>query len=257
MSISLNYLDMPKWRPTKPCHRFAYQWLDTVRVLINKYAKFDPNIPYDSRIMNIFPIWPRHAGLMLSKASSIKKRIDPHSDSRVVQDCSTWSLTLFYTCQWLEIVDMRFVCKIWSIQVYTMWFKSLWTFSLTGHGRTDSHSDYSADPRVVQLTQKSSYIGMDSKQSHLGCTLLRLYTFKVLPVHFGGFSRCCNVSATFYSISDDSPDGRTILCNLLLKQISDFRHNLLSLYKWHLLTFKHVTLIRSTVKKSHKNLGVL
>ena len=35
-----------------PRHRIAYQWLYNVK--INKYAKFDLNIPCGSRVMRIF-----------------------------------------------------------------------------------------------------------------------------------------------------------------------------------------------------------
>ena len=31
---------------------FAYQWLDNIK--INKYAKFNPNIPYGSGVMSFF-----------------------------------------------------------------------------------------------------------------------------------------------------------------------------------------------------------
>ena len=44
--------------------------LDNVN--INRYAKFDPNIPCGLRVMSIITNWLRQAGLMLSKASSIK-----------------------------------------------------------------------------------------------------------------------------------------------------------------------------------------
>ena len=33
-----------------PYLRFAYQWLDSIK--INKYAKFDPNIPQGSRVIS-------------------------------------------------------------------------------------------------------------------------------------------------------------------------------------------------------------
>ena len=35
----------------KPRHRFAYQWLDNIK--INKFAKFNPNIPCGSRVISI------------------------------------------------------------------------------------------------------------------------------------------------------------------------------------------------------------
>ena len=34
----------------KPRHHFAYKWLDNIK--INKYAKFDPNIPCGSIVMS-------------------------------------------------------------------------------------------------------------------------------------------------------------------------------------------------------------
>ena len=55
----------------QPRHRFAYEWLDNVK--INKYVKFDPNIPCGSKVINTLTDWPRPAGLMLSKVSSTKK----------------------------------------------------------------------------------------------------------------------------------------------------------------------------------------
>ena len=41
-AFSLKDLDRLKWCSAKPHRRFAYQWLNNVK--INKYAKFDPNI---------------------------------------------------------------------------------------------------------------------------------------------------------------------------------------------------------------------
>ena len=52
----------------KPRHRFAYQWPDNAKMY--KYAKFDQNIPYGSRVMSISTKRPRPAGLMLGEASS-------------------------------------------------------------------------------------------------------------------------------------------------------------------------------------------
>ena len=44
------------WRPNccsvKPRHGLASQWLENVKMY--KYAKFDPNIPFGSRVMSIF-----------------------------------------------------------------------------------------------------------------------------------------------------------------------------------------------------------
>ena len=46
--------------------------------------------------------------------------------------------------QWLDNVDMH------SYANFDV-FQELCAFSQNDHGRTDSHSDYSADPRVVQF----------------------------------------------------------------------------------------------------------
>ena len=71
-----------RFRSNKHCHlktltgqndalqTLITQWLDNI--IIHKYAKFDPNIPYGSRVRRIFTNRPQQAGLMLSKHSSIK-----------------------------------------------------------------------------------------------------------------------------------------------------------------------------------------
>ena len=53
--------------------------MDTVE--INKYAKFDPDIPCGSWVMSIFINWPQPAEMMLSKPSSIKKTVTHASDN--------------------------------------------------------------------------------------------------------------------------------------------------------------------------------
>ena len=52
-----------KWSATKHSPRFAYQWLDNVK--INKYAKYDPNIPCGSRVMSFFPSDHRRTHIVL------------------------------------------------------------------------------------------------------------------------------------------------------------------------------------------------
>ena len=51
-AISLKDLDLQKRCLINPSHGFVYQWLDNVK--INRYAKFDPNIPCGSRVIRIF-----------------------------------------------------------------------------------------------------------------------------------------------------------------------------------------------------------
>ena len=43
MSIYTKRPRLAKMMLANPRHHFAYQWLDNIK--INKYAKFDPNIP--------------------------------------------------------------------------------------------------------------------------------------------------------------------------------------------------------------------
>ena len=47
------------------------------------------------------------------------------------------------------LIMLTYICKQHLIKIY-MWFYSFWAIQLTAYGRTDSHSDNSADPRVVQ-----------------------------------------------------------------------------------------------------------
>ena len=47
---SYEYFRQAKRGTVKPCHLFAYQLLDNVK--INKYAKIDPKIPFSSRVMS-------------------------------------------------------------------------------------------------------------------------------------------------------------------------------------------------------------
>ena len=108
------------------CLRYFFYYLLTmvgigdwfsIRVFecVNQYAKFDPNIyvPFGSRVMSIFTNWsrPRPAGLMLSKASSIKKML------RMPEVKQYWH---------------AYVCEAWS--KYTMRFKSYEHFT---DGQTD------------------------------------------------------------------------------------------------------------------------
>ena len=57
--------DMSDLSSSKPCHRFAYQCLDNVKM----YAKYDHNILCGSRVI-IFTKIRRPAKVMLGKASS-------------------------------------------------------------------------------------------------------------------------------------------------------------------------------------------
>ena len=99
---------------------YACQWLDSVEM--HAYAKFDPNIPCGSRVMNIFTNWPRPVGLMLSKASSIKR------------GC--------YACQWLDSVD-KHMCAKFDLNIScSSRVMSIFT----------TYSDYSVHLRVVQFS---------------------------------------------------------------------------------------------------------
>ena len=100
-AFSLKYLDRPKLMLGKPRHRFAYKWLDNIK--INKYAKFDPNILYVSRVMRIFT-----NGVMESFVVFVKI-VKSH---------------LYVT----------FLCMQNVINLYK---KKMWTFSLTCNGWTD------------------------------------------------------------------------------------------------------------------------
>ena len=52
LAFSLTDHDQLDLCSAKPCHRFAYQYLDNVKMY--KQAEFDPNIPSGSRVMSIF-----------------------------------------------------------------------------------------------------------------------------------------------------------------------------------------------------------
>ena len=58
---------------------------------MNKYAKFDPNIPCCPRVLSSFTNWPQPVEIIHSKPSSIKNG--------------------FYTCQWLDNVDIHLYAK--------------------------------------------------------------------------------------------------------------------------------------------------
>ena len=51
-AFSIKYLNQPNLCSARPNHRFESQWLDNA--IINKYAKYDTNIPCGSRVMSIF-----------------------------------------------------------------------------------------------------------------------------------------------------------------------------------------------------------
>ena len=51
---------------------------------------------------------------------------------------------------WLDNVDMYFMQTVIKIN-YSIWFQCIFTNWEWTDGRTDSHSDYSTDQRVVQL----------------------------------------------------------------------------------------------------------
>ena len=53
-AFSLQELDRPKWCSAKPRHRFAWQWMDNVKV---HYTKFEVNMLRGSRVMSIFTNW--------------------------------------------------------------------------------------------------------------------------------------------------------------------------------------------------------
>ena len=119
-AFSLKELDRPKWCSAKPCHRFAWQWLDNVKV--HKYTKFEVNIPRGSRVMSIFTNWFANFQLMLGKASSIKK------------DCYAW--------QSIDNVDMYKYGKFYQnipcgsrvISVFANWWRT--------DRQTDGHTQW-------------------------------------------------------------------------------------------------------------------
>ena len=107
---------------------------------MKQWIQFDPNTPCGSRVMSLFTNWPQPARRMLSKISSTTKSISHVS-------CSIMS-----TCIYMQNL----------IQIYHM-VKEARAFQLTEHGRTDSHSDYSAHLRVIQsqYNHRSSKIWCD------------------------------------------------------------------------------------------------
>ena len=104
-AFSLKYRDRPNWCSAKPHHHFAYQWLENVK--IDKYAKFDPNIPCSSRVMSILTNWQQPTQTLVCQKRML-----------VVRYC--WH---------------AFVRNIWL--KYTMWYKSYEHFHyLTKDGLT-------------------------------------------------------------------------------------------------------------------------
>ena len=93
-AFSLKDLDWPKWYSSNP----------------------DPNIPMacGSSVMSIFTNWPQPAGLMLSKALSIKKGI-LHTTGRPMIRC----------------ISEQYLIKIYHV------VQELWAFSLTDYDRPD------------------------------------------------------------------------------------------------------------------------
>ena len=56
--------------------------------------------------------------------------------------------------------------------------QELWAFSLTANGRTDSHSDYNADPIVANRPHASTYSPVAFRSVHTGIEppfLLKVY----------------------------------------------------------------------------------
>ena len=60
------------------------------------------------------------------------------------------------SCQWLDNVDVHLFAK--CDQNMPCRSRVMSFFSLTGNGRKDSHSDYSAHPRVVQLSKYPKHL---------------------------------------------------------------------------------------------------
>ena len=58
----------PKWCSAKPRHRFAWQWLDNVKV--HKFTIYEVNIPRDSGVMSIFTKRAQPAKMRLGETSS-------------------------------------------------------------------------------------------------------------------------------------------------------------------------------------------
>ena len=125
--MSIFTFDRPKWYSVKPRHRFAYQWLDNLK--INKYAKVDANIYC------------------------------------VVQGLWAFSLTDHDRPDWCSakphpskknLLRMPVVRQCWQnlIKIYRV-VQELWAFSLTAYGwadgktdgKTNSHSDRAISSR--------------------------------------------------------------------------------------------------------------
>ena len=53
MSFSVKDIGQLKWCLAKPRHDFAYHRLDKVKIKKKNNAKFDPNVPCGSKVMNI------------------------------------------------------------------------------------------------------------------------------------------------------------------------------------------------------------
>ena len=68
-AFSLTDHDRPDYNSAKPRHRFEYQCLGNVKMY--KYAKFDQNLPYSSRVISIFTKNFRPAELIIDEASSV------------------------------------------------------------------------------------------------------------------------------------------------------------------------------------------
>ena len=104
--------DLPDWCSAKPRHRFVYQCLDNVKMYM--YAKFDQNIPCNSRILNIFTKRPRPAEMMLCKASS------PFSYQWL--DNGKGSLTLTMSkCLWFSVKKKFVNCVLLHCEATLTW----------------------------------------------------------------------------------------------------------------------------------------
>ena len=141
-TFSLKYLDWPKWCSANSRDHYAYQWLDNVK--INKFAKYDPNIPCGSTIMRVFFKWLQPAEMILSRPSAIKK-------------------VCWYTCQWLDNVDTHWYAKCDQ----NMPCGSKITLSLTANGRTNFHSRCSETMFLFILTNN---IGNGRTNFHSRCS---------------------------------------------------------------------------------------
>ena len=96
---------------------FVNQWLGNVK--INKYANFNPNIPFGSRVMSIFTKCTRPAELMLSEVSTT-------------------------ACQWLNNVDMHTYAKFGQ---NIPCGSRVMSISLNVDGRKDRQTDSETDSK--------------------------------------------------------------------------------------------------------------